>query len=136
MKPIWTLKGTAVWLTLVLSACGGGGGGAPTSTGGVAISAMVAPANFNFETMKTQQLTASTALQAVGGFTTADANRAYVKVWYVDASSNRQQLVFMSLASLQALGSSGLGVQVPANVTSLGVEIYDANTTKTGAIAL
>lgn len=139
MKSVWILSGTSLLLTALLTACGGGGGGGSTAiapAANTAISAMSAPANFSFATLKAQSLSAASVLQAVGGFTSADVTKTYVKVWYLDASGNRQQLAFLSLAAFQTLGASGVSFQVPGDIRSLAVEIYDANATKTGGITI
>lgn len=129
---------TLLVVALALSACGGGGGGASGTAAPVAraISGLAVPANFSFQTFKSQTLTASQALQAVGGFAAANTAQAYVKAWYLDAAGARQQLVFISLASLSALGSGGMVVRVPANISSLSVEIYDTAASKSGVLAL
>jgi len=137
MKSTWILSGASVLLTTLLAACGGGGGStAPAPAANTAISAMSAPANFSFATIKAQSISAASVLQAVGGFTAVDPTKAYVKVWYLDTSSHRQQLAFLSLGAFQALGASGVSVQVPGDIKSLAVEIYDANAIKTGTITL
>lgn len=132
---------SSVLLAALMTACGGGSSGSTTNTRtenteNTAISAMSAPESFSFATIKVQVLTAVSALQAVGGFTSSDATKAYVKVWYVDASSNQQQLAFMSLAAFQAIGASGVSIQVPIDIRSLVVEIYDSSATKAAVIAL
>lgn len=121
-------------LACLVAGCGGAGSESASTNTNSAISALSAPANFDFATFGTHAVTANGLLNAVGGFTTADAAKAYVKVWYVNSSGQRNQLAFMSLAALQGLGSGGISVQAPADIRSLSFEIYDARTNKTGEV--
>ena len=120
-------------LALALTACGGGGGG-----GGGSASASAGP-------VVSTALSATTvpkSLKQIGAFAPVIKLRAsqllsdpsrfknpkltYVTVWYEDASGNRQQLLFMRLAALQALeASGGVSLTLPAHVKRLFFQVYD-----------
>ena len=139
MKAPLILAGAPWLLAALLCACGGGGGGGgstPTSPS-TAVNATKAPTGFGFSTFSAKTLTSTSLVQAVGGFTTTNSTKAYVKLWYLDAASQRQQVMFMSLAALRALDTSGgLPVQVPGGIAALQCEIYDAQSSMVGEVKL
>ena len=124
-------------VTALLAACGGGGGSAANPpTVSTAISTLKAPADFSFATFKHKTLTSASLLQAVGGFSATTASQTYVKAWYQDAAGQRQQVLFMTLAGLQALGVAGAPLQIPGDITALKFEIYEAGVFKSGEVTL
>lgn len=136
MKPFLISRSLLMLLAGFLSACGGGGGDAskpaPVNT---AIRAASAAQNFNFSTFKSSTLKSSALLQATGGFTVIDASKTYINVWYPDPSGQRQQVMFVTLAALQAKEpTGGFEVKLPADMTLLRFEINDAITTKSGEV--
>lgn len=139
MQPSSLPRNMLMLVAGILSACGGGGGGGsdagkPVPVNTSIMDATAAP-SFNFSTFKTSPLRASALLQAAGGFTVTDASKTYIKVWYLDTSGQRQQLMFMTLAALQAKESTGgIEVKFPGDMTVLKFEIYDATTNKSGEV--
>ena len=137
MKPTPILRSSLIVLAALLSACGGGGGGDAGKEVAVntAMKAATAPQNFSFSTFKTTALKSSALLAAATGFTVKNPSKTYIKSWYVDASNQRQQVMFVTLAALQTRESAGgVEIKLPGDVTVLKFEIYDASSNKFGEV--
>ena len=138
MKSSPILRSSLTVLAALLSACGGGGGGGdagPPVAVNTSIKAATAPQNFSFSTFKTTALKSSALLAAATGFTVKNPSKTYIKSWYVDASNQRQQVMFVTLAALQTRESTGgVEIKLPGNVTVLQFEIYDASSNKSGEV--
>lgn len=123
--------GGGLLLALALTGCGGGGGGAASASAGpvvsTALSATTVPKSLKQISAFAPvfKLRASQLLSDPSRF--KNPQLSYVTVWYEDASGNRQQLLFMRLAALQALeASGGVSLTLPAHVKRLFFEIYDS----------
>jgi len=124
----------SILLTLVLASCGGGGGSsAPESVlpAAARIADTTAPAQFDFSTFEYfVGVTSRVLVSKVPNFAITDAATTYVTVWYVDAAGERQQMLSSTLQALQALDASGgLQIPVPADVTALTFNLYNAGQT-------
>ena len=127
-----------ILLATTLAACGGGGTGSdPTPAAkDTSIGSAAAPPSFAYASFKSVTRTSQQLVDGAGGFSVANAGRTYVSLWYVDSSGRREQLAFMSLAALRALNDAGgVTVSVPADVTRVRYEIYDATTRRFGEVA-
>jgi hypothetical protein len=128
--------------SLVLGACGGGGGSggetSPAPTQARSLASMTPPAGFDFASVRTTRRLLSTELTnmaSAGQF--PDPVQSYVSIWYLDNQAERQQLAFISLKSLQALGAQGgIQLKVPVGISTLSFELYDKTSSLTGELRL
>ena len=142
MKPTHISRSSLIFIATLLSACGGGGGGGgagPSAANSVpvntTIKAATAAQNFSFSTFKTKALKSSALLAAATGFAVKNPSKTYIKSWYVDVSNQRQQVMFVTLAALQARESAGgIEIQLPGDVTVLKFEIYDSSSNQSGEV--
>lgn len=132
-------------LCAALAGCGGGGGAPPAASPAPAppppptFRDLGIPTGFapGTASLKVAQVTA-TQLITEGGLPAGFADpRVYTWVTfsYLEANGQARTLSVMRWTAFAALGAAGLRFELPAQVSRLQYEVYNANGTKSGSLS-